>query len=267
VGNAIWETFPTARRPSYWLQYTERFGTSLEFINDQWYNIFWSSSHNSYYVHEGQSIKEPENVRLGTLARFSEEQEITQGEEHNRRTSLSTQGSRTRPTSRKSPIQENIGSSSGESEQELAKLLGLCTRTTPTPDKPQSIMSYAATITTTTTAQGHNKTTPFSTVGVAGGAPTWPTDSGGDQIMREGRNSQEGSANLGQAAPNWPAGWQTGLGPLGRPDLTNSAGSISGGSQTTQQRTTPPAQQQGQAPPASPAQAQGPPGGQAPAGA
>jgi hypothetical protein len=64
VGNAIWETFPIARRPSYWLQYTKRFGTSQEFINNQWYNIFWSSSHNSYYIHKGQNIKEPEYVGL-----------------------------------------------------------------------------------------------------------------------------------------------------------------------------------------------------------
>jgi hypothetical protein len=128
-------------------------------------------------------------------------------------------------------------------------------------------MSYAATVTATSTAQGHSETTPFLTVGTVGGAPAWPTDSGGDQIMREGRNSQAGSTDLGQAAPNWPADWQTGLGPFGRPDFTNTVGNIPGGSQSTQQRTTPPVQQQGQAPPASPTQAQGPPGGQPPAGA
>jgi hypothetical protein len=92
VGNAIWETFPTARRPSYWLQYTESFGTSLEFINDCRYNIFWSSSYNSYYIHEGQNVKEPEYVGLGTLTRFLEEQETTEGKEQDRQTSLTMPG-------------------------------------------------------------------------------------------------------------------------------------------------------------------------------
>ena len=104
VGNAIWETFPTAQWPSYWLQYTKRFGTSLEFINDQWYNIFWSSSHNSYYVHEGQNVKEPECIRLGTLARFLEEQESAEGKERDRQTNLSTQGSGIWPVSKRNPI-------------------------------------------------------------------------------------------------------------------------------------------------------------------
>ena len=123
-------------------------------------------------------------------------------------------------------------------------------------------MSYAATVITTSTTQGHSRTTPFSTVGAAMGTPTWPTDSRDDQIMQEGRSNQMGSADLGQAALNWPADWQTGLGPFGRPDLVTASGSIPGGSQSTQQRTTPPVQQQGQIPPASPTQAQGPPGGQ-----
>jgi hypothetical protein len=111
---------------------------------------------------------------------------------------------------------------------------------TPTPDEPQIIMSYAATITTTSTAQGHSRTTLFSTVGVTGGTPAWPTDSGGDQIMQEGRNSQMGSADSGQAAQNWPADWQTGLGPFKRPDLTVASGSIPGGPQLAQQRMPPP---------------------------
>jgi hypothetical protein len=129
---------------------------------------------------------------------------------------------------------------------------------TPTPDEPQIIMSYTATIT---------RTTPFSTVGMTGGTSAWPTDSGGDQIMQEGRNSQMGSSDLGQAAPNWPADWQDGLGPFGRPDPTVASGNIPGGPQLAQQQMPPPVQlqQQGQLPPASPVQV--PQGGQLPTGA
>jgi hypothetical protein len=237
VGNTIWETFPTAQQPSYWLQYTESFGTSLEFINDQWYNVFWSSSHNSYYIHEGQNIKEPEYVGLGTLVRFLKEQEITEGKECDRQTNLSTQGSGTQPAS-----EGNISDSSSESRQELVKLLGLYIGMTPIPDEPQIIMSYAATITMTSTAQGHSRATPFSTVGVAGGTPDWPTDNGGDQIMQGGRNHQMGSTDLGQRALNWPADWQTGLRPFRRPDLMIASGNIPGGSQLAQQQTPPPVQ-------------------------
>jgi hypothetical protein len=171
--------------------------------------------------------------------------------------------------SERNPIQGNIGDSSSESRQELVKLLGLYIGTTPMPDEPQIIMSYAATITTTSIAQGHSRTTPFSTVGAAGGTPDWPTDSGGDQIMQGGGNSQTGSTDSGWGAPNWPADWQTGLGPFGRPDLTVTSGNIPGGSQLAQRQMPPPVQQQqqGQAPPASLTQVQGLPGGQPPAGA
>jgi hypothetical protein len=131
VGNAIWETFPAAQQPSYWLQYTERFGTSLEFINDQWYNIFWSSSYNSYYVHEGQKVKEPEYIGLGTLARFLEEQETTEGEECNRQMSLSTSRSETQPASRRNPIQGNIGDSSSEIKTRTCKVFGAIHRSNP----------------------------------------------------------------------------------------------------------------------------------------
>jgi hypothetical protein len=95
-------------------------------------------------------------------------------------------------------------------------------------------MSYSATITMTSTAQGHSRTTPFSTVGMAGGTPDWPTDSGGDQIMQGGGNCQMGSTDLGQGAPNWPTDWQTGLGPFRRPDLTVASGNDPGGSQLAQ---------------------------------
>jgi hypothetical protein len=100
---------------------------------------------------------------------------------------------------------KNISDSNSESGQELTKSLELHIKTTPTPDKPQIIMSYAATIIKTSMAQGHSGTTPFSTVGAARGTPDWPTDSGGDQIMQGSRNSQVRSTDVGQGAPNWPA--------------------------------------------------------------
>jgi hypothetical protein len=121
-----------------------------------------------------------------------------------------------------------------ESGQELTKSLELHIETTLTLDKSQITMSYVATVTKTSTAQGHGGTTPFPTVGVTGGTPDWLTDSRGDQIMQRGGNSQTGSADLGQGAPNWPANWQTGLGPFGKPDLTVTSGNIPGGSQLAQ---------------------------------
>jgi hypothetical protein len=141
--------------------------------------------------------------------------------------------------------------------------------TTPTPDKPQITISYAATVTKTSTVQGHGGTTPFSTVGTTRETPDWPTNSRGYQTIQGSESSQTGSANLEQRAPNWPTARQTGLGLFRRPDPTITSESILGGAQLAQLQMPSPAQQQqpGQAPPASPAWAQGPPGGQLPAGA
>jgi len=90
VGKASWEAFPGKRRSSYWIQYTETFGSSLKFINDQWYNIFWSNSFNSYYTEEEQIVEEPELLSLGTLARFLQVQGTIEGKKCNRKESLST---------------------------------------------------------------------------------------------------------------------------------------------------------------------------------
>jgi hypothetical protein len=101
VGSATWEYFPLPRRPSYWIQYTNTFGTSIEFINDQWYNIFWSQTFNSYYTEGDQLIEEAEEVRLGSLTRFLQTQETVEGKKHKRQASLSTQGSSKYPASKR----------------------------------------------------------------------------------------------------------------------------------------------------------------------
>jgi len=139
VDRASWEAFPGNHRSSYWIQYTEAFESSIEFINDQWYNIFWSNSFNSYYTEEEQLIEEPELVGLGTLARFLQVQGTVEGKKRDSKESLSTQGSSKYPASKKtregdsSPIQESISDSSEESKgQELTKSLELSVGITPT---------------------------------------------------------------------------------------------------------------------------------------
>jgi hypothetical protein len=83
---------------------------------------------------------------------------------------------------------------------------------TPTPGEPQFAMSYAATIARTSTEQSHTGTAPFSTIGVAGGAPNWPAGSGGHQIAQGGGSGQARSTGPGQGASNQPAAWQAGPG-------------------------------------------------------
>jgi hypothetical protein len=172
-----------------------------------------------------------------------EEQETAEGKKHDRQSNLSTQGSGTQPGSKRSPIQENISDSNSESGQKLAKSLELHIGTTPTLDKSQIAISYAATVTKTSTAQGHGGTTPFSTVDMTGGTPDWSTNSRGYQTIQGGRSGQTESTDLGQGAPNWPTAGQTGLGPFGRPDPTIASENIPGGSQSTQQQIPPPVQQ------------------------
>ena len=70
MGRATWETFSGNRRGSYWIQYSETLGTGIKFINNQWYNIFWSHTFNSYYTEAEHYIDEPEELGLGTLAGF-----------------------------------------------------------------------------------------------------------------------------------------------------------------------------------------------------
>jgi hypothetical protein len=171
------------------------FGTSIEFINDQWYNIFWSKTFNSYYIEGNQFVEEPEMVRLGTLANFLKTQETVEGKKCERQTSLSTQGSSKYPASKKtkegsSPIPESISGSSSETGQQLSKSLELSIGITPTPGEPQIAMSYAATITRTSTEQSHIGTAPFSMISAAGGAPNWPTGSKGHQIVQGGGSGQ-----------------------------------------------------------------------------
>ena len=186
MGRGTWEEFPGSRRNSYWIQLTETFGTRVEFIKDQWYNIFWSNSFNSYYTEEEQYVEEPELIGLGSLAKFLQVRETVEGKKRDRKESLSTQGSSKYPASKKtregdsSPIQESVSNSSEESKgQELTKSLELSVGITPTPDNPQFAMSYASTIARTATAvQSPSGTTPFSMTGATGGLPHWPVSSG-----------------------------------------------------------------------------------------
>ena len=68
VGRATWDMFSGNHRQSYWIQYTNVFGGSIEFINDQWYHIFWSDRINSYFTEGDQFVEEPGIVGLGHLA-------------------------------------------------------------------------------------------------------------------------------------------------------------------------------------------------------
>jgi len=153
VGKASWEDFPGSCRSSYWIQITKVFGTSIEFINDRWYSIFWSESFNSYYTEEDQYDEEPELLGLGSLARFLQTQETVEGKKHDRKESLSTQESSKYPVSKKtreedsSSIQESINDSNEEPRrQELARSLELNIGITPTPDNPQFCYTAAGVI-------------------------------------------------------------------------------------------------------------------------
>ena len=91
-------------RASYWVQYTDTFGSSIKFINDQWYNIFWSYSFNSYYTETEHNIEDPEDLGLGTLANFLKVQGIIEGKKRDRKESLSTQGSSKYPQQRRATL-------------------------------------------------------------------------------------------------------------------------------------------------------------------
>ena len=166
MGRGTWETFSGNCRASYWIQYTDTFGSSIEFINDQWYNIFWSYSFNSCYTETEHNIKDPEDLGLGTLANFLRVQGIIEGKKCDRKESLSTQGSSKYPASKRtkeadsSPIQESI-SESGKESEELTRSLELSIGITPTPDNPQTVMSYATTITRTSTTTSPSGAGPF----------------------------------------------------------------------------------------------------------
>ena len=208
--------FSGNRRQSYWIQYTDIFGGSIEFINNQWYHIFWSDGINSYFTEGNQFVEEPEIVSLGSLAELLKAQRMTRGKKHNGHKDLSTQGSSKHSVSSKtqggndSPIQESISSPS-EGPEELIKSLELHIGIMPTPDKPQIAMSY--TITGTSTAVGPGETGPFSTTESIRGAPNWPASSGGYQIVQGSAGSQTGNTGFRQGTP----GRQV-IGPFGRPE-------------------------------------------------
>ena len=238
-----WQRFPEPRRDSYWIQYNEDIGSSIEFINDQWYNISWSNTYNSYYTGEDQLIEEAEIIGLGSLALYLQRQETAEGKKRERQTSLSTQGSSKYPASKRtkeassSPIQESVQDSSSESTesnesggQELTVSPELSIGITLTPDKPTFSMSYAATtVARTTTTQGHGGTGPFSTVGAAGSAPNWPASTGGHQIASGGGSGQAGSTGFGQGTGNQSTAGQAGIGTIPRVGSAPAGGNIPGG--------------------------------------
>src|SRR6267142_1391571 len=238
VGKASWEDFPGSCRSSYWIQITKVFGTSIEFINNRWYSIFWSGSFNSYYTEEDQYDEESELLSLGSLARFLQTQETVEGKKRDRKESLSTQESSKYPVSKKtregdsSSIQESISDSNKESRRQgLAKSLELNIGITPTPDNPQFAMGHAATIARTATAV-------------------------------QSPSGQTASTSFRQRAP----AQQAGLGPSWGPTSASTGGSLSGGLQTVQQQQLVQVQRP-QMPPAPPATPSGgPPGGQPPFG-
>jgi hypothetical protein len=200
VGRATWETFSGNRRQSYWIQYTNVFRGSIEFINDQWYHIFWSDRINSYFTEGDQFIEEPEIVGLGSLVELLKEQRTTGGKKHNGHKDLSTQGSSKHSVSSKTQGGNNSPiSSPNEGPEELIKSLELRIGITPTPDKPQIAMSHA--IAGTSIAVGPGRTGPFSTTGSIGGAPNWPASSGGHQIAQGSAGSQTGNTGFGQGTP------------------------------------------------------------------
>ena len=175
--------FSSNCRQSYWIQYTDIFGGSIEFINDQWYHIFWSNRINSYFTEGDQFIEEPEIVGLGSLSKLLKAQRMTGGKKHNRHKDMSTQGSSKHLVSSKTQGGNNSPiSSPSEGPEELTKSLELHVGITPTPDKPQIAMSHA--IVGTSTTVGPGRTGPFLTTGSIGGASNWPASSGGHQIAQ-----------------------------------------------------------------------------------
>ena len=229
VGRATWEEFAPPRRNSYWLQYTDSFGSSVEFINDHWYSIHWSHSFNSYYTEQDQIVEEPELLGLGTLEEFLEEQGKVKGKKRERQTSQP-------PPDTSQPIKRTKEGDSPSQDTTSDSRIGIKTLElslgiTPTPGEPQHAMSYAATVARTSAMQTHTGAGPFLTVGATGSAPNWPASSRGQQAMLGGRGSQIGGTGLGQGTATQPTTGQAGVGPFGRPGLAPARGSISGGPQ------------------------------------
>jgi hypothetical protein len=210
-------------RGSYWIQYSKTLGTSIKFINNQSYNIFWSHTFNSYYTEAEHYIDKPEELGLGTLAEFLKVQGIIEGKKRGRKENLSTQGSSKYPALKRtkeggsSPIQESI-SNSGKGSEELTRSLKLSAGITPTPDNPQTVMSYATTIARTFTTISPGGAGPFLTVGVTGEVPNWPASSEGYQIAQGSRSGQAEGSGHGQGAAISQLLGKLNLDPLGGPD-------------------------------------------------
>ena len=186
------------------------------------------------------SIEDPEDLGLGTLADFLRVQGIVEGKKRDRTESLSTQGSSKYPASKRtkeadsSPIQESV-SESGKESEELTMSLELSLGITPTPDNPQTVMTYATTIARTSTTRSPSGAGPFSTVGATRGVLNWPASSRGYQIVQGGRSGQAGGSGHGQGAADQPTIGQIGLGPFRRPGSAPAGGNISEAPQPAQQ--------------------------------
>src|SRR6266850_2239696 len=198
------KTAPNRPISSYWIQSTEVFGTNIEFINNQWYSIFWSKSFNSYYTEEDQYDKESGLLGLGSLARLLQTQETVEGKKCNRKESLSTQESSKYPMSRKTrgkdsgPIQGSVSDLNEESRrQELAKSLELNIEIMPTPDKPRTAISHTA-------VQSPSRASSLLIIGTTGSYQTGLGPSWGPASAFTGESLSGGLQMIQQQRPQTP---------------------------------------------------------------
>src|SRR6266850_1266177 len=141
----VTKTAPNRPISSYWIQIAEEFGTNIEFIDNQWYSIFWSKSFNSYYTEKDQYDKESGSLGLRSLTRLLQSKETRR--------------------------------------QKLTKTLELNIGITPTPDNPQTAQrGGSGQIGNTNFGQG---ALAQHTTGQAGLGPSWgPASASTVQVQR-----------------------------------------------------------------------------------
>src|SRR6266850_3737497 len=141
----VTKTAPNRPISSYWIQIAEEFGTNIEFIDNQWYSIFWSKSFNSYYTEKDQYDKESGSLGLRSLTRLLQSKETRR--------------------------------------QKLTKTLELNIGITPTPDNPQTAQrGGSGQIGSTNFGQG---APAQHTTGQAGLGPSWgPASASTVQVQR-----------------------------------------------------------------------------------
>src|SRR6266850_1204120 len=183
------KTAPNRPISSYWIQTAEELGTHIEFINNRWYNIFWSKSFNSYYTEKDQYDKESGSLSLRSLARLLQTQEIR--------------------------------------KRKLTKSLELNIEVTPTPDNPQTAQrSGSGQIENTNFGQ---RAPAQHATGQAGLGPSWgPASASTVQVQRPQTPPAPPATPLGgppggqplfgpQRQPAGPLGGQPPQGPPGGP--------------------------------------------------